>query len=182
MTSFRLFIAADHKYRRRGSSVAVAIVAGQAVVTIPTDILMLIIHVGAVVFMTIYATENSIVGRIGMAIGTGVPFTAVLPGIYRKILVVMVPGGRTPRICNMALIAGNGKLCGEVGRIGGLVIIALMTTDTGIRGVLIISLVTGTALRGNQGMRPGKRVDAVMVKTSTDPRQGIGTVTIEAGG
>lgn len=141
---------------------------------------MLIVHFGPVVFMTIYTTENGIVGWIGMTIGTGIPLTPVLTGINRKILVVMVPGSRLPGGGIVALIAGNRKLCGEMGWIGSLVVVVLMAAGTGIRGVVIIAQMARPALRGNRSMCPGERIYPVMVKTCTGPGQGVGTVTVEA--
>ena len=67
-----------------------ALETGIAVILVTADIIVLIIHICLVMFMAVNATEHGVIGRICMTIGTGSPFTVVLPGIYREILSVMV--------------------------------------------------------------------------------------------
>ena len=50
---------------------------GRAVVGITTDSVVLVIGICLVVRMTINTTELRIIGGIGMAVGTGLPFAVV---------------------------------------------------------------------------------------------------------
>ena len=58
-------------------AIGVAVKAGIAVVLVTAYLIVLIVHLGLVVFMTIYATEHGIVRRIRMAVSAGIPFTVV---------------------------------------------------------------------------------------------------------
>ena len=59
---------------------------GRAVIRISLRFMMLIVHVGLIVIMTINACKLDIVGGIGMALYTIIPCFSlvVFPGIYRK--------------------------------------------------------------------------------------------------
>lgn len=56
-----------------------AFIACLAVPDISTDSFMLDIHICLVMRVAIDATKNGIISRIGMAVGTGIPFPLVFP-------------------------------------------------------------------------------------------------------
>lgn len=76
-----------------------------------------------------------------MAIGTTVPLSFVFAGIDREILTIMVPVCRRPGSLGVAILAGGWKLGRSMGRIGGLVVLRLVASDTGIRGSVVIPVV-----------------------------------------
>lgn len=124
-----------------------AIVTCQAVVTIPRHAIMLIVHVCLVVFMAINATEDRIISRIGVAIGTGIPFSVMFSRVYGKILLIVVERRGYPDILGMAQFAIGRKLQGQVRGIVSLVIIGFMAPKAGIGCSRIISPVArGTVI------------------------------------
>ena len=80
------------------------------------------------------------IAGIGMAIGTTGPFPFMLPGIDRKPVSVMVECRRNPCVLIMAIGACCGKTSSDVIGIGGLVVIGLVASVTGIRGAVVISV------------------------------------------
>jgi hypothetical protein len=54
-------------------------------------------------------------------------------------------------------------------RVGGLVVVGLVTTFAGIRCVVVIAVVTGCTIVGDVLMRPGERVNGAMVKSRGCP-------------
>lgn len=57
----------------------------------------------------------------------------------------------------------------HVVRIGGLGIISVMATVAGIRGTVEIPVVTGITIAGNGNVRPGKRINRVMIEGRRHP-------------
>lgn len=85
-----------------GASGWVTLVAHLAVVRIPGDAAVFIVHVGLIVLMAINAAEYSIVRRVGMAVGTQIPYPGMFPGIDGEILPVVIKGRRYPGSLGMA--------------------------------------------------------------------------------
>lgn len=108
------------------------------------------------------AGKDGIVGRVGVAVGAGVPFTLVLTGIDREILVVVVKGRGCPGILGMAHFAIRRELCGCMWRIVGLVIIRLVTAITGVWRVVVIAVVTIGTLVCNGHMRSLQHIIVVV--------------------
>lgn len=110
------------------------------------------IIVGTGIGMTNGATENRVVGGVGMTFGALVPLVLVLATVNREILRIMVESGRIPGILTVALLAiGRETGRGMVG-IGRLIVVRLVTADTGIGCVVVVAVVTGCALVGNGGV------------------------------
>lgn len=126
------------------------------------------------------AGEDGIVGRVGVAVGAGVPFTLVLPRINREILVVVVKGRRCPGILGMAHFAIRRELCGCMWRIVGLVIIRLVTAITGVGCIIIIAVVTIGTLVCNGHMRSLQHIIVVMDRECRRLPVGIGGVALLA--
>lgn len=63
---------------RTSSTGRMAGIAGITVPRIASDPLVLVVHVGLVMRMAVDATENAVIVRIRMAVGTGFPLTAVI--------------------------------------------------------------------------------------------------------
>lgn len=59
-------------------SVGMTIKAGYAVIYVTGYTLVMLIRIRLIVFMAINAAEDRVVGRVGMAIGAGVPLPVVL--------------------------------------------------------------------------------------------------------
>jgi len=74
--------------------------ASIAVVHISSDAFVFVICFS--LLMASQARENGIISRIGMAIGTGIPFALVFSGINREIFAIMIESGRHPNILGMA--------------------------------------------------------------------------------
>jgi hypothetical protein len=67
-----------------------AIITGNAVIHISRDAGMLVVHFSLIVFMAIDAAEYSVIGRIRMAVGAGVPGSLMFTGVDRKVQAVMI--------------------------------------------------------------------------------------------
>lgn len=111
------------------------------------------IIVGTGVGMTNGATENRVVGGVGMTFGALVPLVLVLAAVNREILRIMVESGRIPGILTVALLAIGRKTGRGMVGIGRLIVVRLVTADTGIGCVVVVAVVAGRALVGNGGMR-----------------------------
>ena len=89
-----------------------------------------------------------------MAIGALIPFALVLATIDREILPVVIKSSRRP--CRFTVTTGT--IHGELGRcmvrIGRLVIVGRVAAGTGIRGVVVVAVVTSGTLVGNGCVRP----------------------------
>ena len=107
-----------------------AVIASSALIDIPGDPVMLLIHVGLVVLMTENAFKDFIIIGINVTIGAKVPFALVAPGINGEIEVIVIPGGLLPVGGIMALFAVGGKSGCRVIGIGGVVIIILVAGKT----------------------------------------------------
>lgn len=125
-----------------------AAVTGRAVVGITGNSIVLVVDLVLVaVLMTIDATEDLVIACICMAVGTKRPCSGMLPRIDREILGIMVKRGRTPGSGGVTHLAISRKLRRGVGRIVGLNIIILMTTNTGIRDRSVIPVMALLAAR-----------------------------------
>lgn len=110
-----------------------------------------------------------------MTVGTQGPMTGMATGIDRKILPVMVERRRTPCSLCMALFTVGRELCSSMRRIGGLVVICLVTSVTGIRDVVVIAVM---AYRTRQGcMSPGQHIVVVMDRESSRCPTRVGCMT-----
>ena len=140
-----------------GTSGGMAGIAGQAVVLITANAVMGIVHIRLVMGMAIDTGEDSVVRRVGMAIGAEGPGTLVFPGIDREILAIVIKSSRLPGSRIMTGLAVGTELCRSM---------------IGIICIVIIRLVTAYAIR-----RKGIVVNSVMTLVATDrgmcSRQGI---------
>mgnify|MGYP003382961854 CR=1 FL=1 len=85
------------KWERSSVPIRVAIVASVAVVCIPGNPIMVVVHrILVVVFMAIDATERTEITRGRMAFHAGVPFPIVGAAVDPEVLGVMVERGRVP--------------------------------------------------------------------------------------
>ena len=76
-----------------------------------------------------------------MAICAGIPFSVVGSGIDREIGIMYREGSRFPaRRGGMAIAAGGRQPDGSVVRIGGLVVVRLVTGYTGGRNIAVIAV------------------------------------------
>ncbi len=93
--------------------------------------------------MTNRTTERGVIARRGMAVGTLIPFAFMAAAINGKIHAIVVESCRFPGRFAMATGAVGRELCRFMVGICGLIIIVDMTAGTGIRSVIIITLVAG---------------------------------------
>ena len=67
----------------------------------------------------------------------------------------------------------HGTIRGEIElhvvRIGGLGIICVMTTVAGVGCIVEVAVVAGITIAGNGSMRPGKRINCVMIEGRRHP-------------
>lgn len=100
------------------------------------------------------AGKLGIVGRVGMAVYTLIPFALVLATVDRKVFHVMIKRGWLPGGLGVAGNAISRELQGLVIRIRGLIIIRLVAAGTGIRRIVIIPIVASRTIIGDHGMCP----------------------------
>ena len=82
-----------------------AAVAGQAVVLVAGNSLMMAVGIGPVMLMAINAFEYREVAEIDVAVGAGAPTSKVSPRIDGEILGIVNPGGWDPGRCCVAGLA-----------------------------------------------------------------------------
>ena len=112
-----------------------------------------------------------------MTLVTGIPFLTVGPGIDRKILAVMIPGGLIPRNGVMAIFTGRRKSGSLMVRVVRSVVFCFVAGKT-IGGCIGITILM-TAVTGNAQMRSGKRESGIIV-IEIRRRPGSGTVADRA--
>jgi hypothetical protein len=121
-------------------TVWMAIQTCNAVVFVTGNVIVFVVHFWLTV--TLEATENSIVARIGVAIGTGIPFTVMLPAVYWKIQRIVIEGRGFPNILAVAKFALCGELRLLVRRVIGLVILLFVTSEAGVGRIIVIAGMT----------------------------------------
>lgn len=121
--------------------------AGGAIVRITANAVVFFVGIG--IGMAGDAGEFCVIGRIGMAIRTLIPFAFVFAAIYRKMLAVVVESRRHPGIFPVAIGAIGRKIQGYVVGVVGIVVIVGMATRAGIGGVVVIAVVAGGAFVGD---------------------------------
>ena len=116
-----------------------------------------------------------------VATGTGVGRVVIVPSGMTKGAIVgnrnMRPGkwidgavikrGRHPCGLGMAILTGGGQLVGRVIRIGRAVIISLVTTYAGVRCIVVIAVVAGSAIVGNSRVCPIQWVVIIVDRESS---------------
>lgn len=90
--------------------------------------------------------------------------------VQRIIIVVNREGGRLParRCCVTHGTIRRYVQC-RVLRVGALVIIGRMTTIAGIRGIVVIAVVTGVAIIRNRNMCSCKRINDIVIESRRHP-------------
>ena len=78
--------------------------------------------------------------------------------------VVMIETRGNPRVFRVAILTVGRELRSFVVRIGGSIVVGQVTANTGIGRVVVIAIMTGSAVVGNGGMRSVERIENVMVK------------------
>lgn len=140
------------------------LVTGVAIVRISGHTSMFVIHVSPViVFMTVDTAKDVVVIRIGVAFRTSGPFISMFPAVYRKILSIVIEGGRHPGVLAVAGFAIGRKLRGLMIRVVRLVVIIQVAAHTGVGRVVVISVVTGGTIILNVPVSTQQRIEPVMV-------------------
>ena len=134
---------------------------GVTVVQISADAVVLVICFG--VDMAIGTRHLRIIGRVGMAIDTLIPFAVVGAAVDGEILPVVVEIGRRPTGFIMATCAICGELCGLVVGIGRLVVIGVVASETGIGRIVVIPVVASRAVVGDHGVRAVEGIIVVVI-------------------
>src|SRR6186713_3248789 len=112
-----------------------AAVAGGALVGVAGDAAVVLVHLGPIrVLVAEDALEDLVVACRDMAVGAARPAAAVLAGVDGEVAAVVVPAGGAPRARRVARLAIARERRGLV---------------VGIRGALVVVLVTGVARCGS---------------------------------
>ena len=143
--------------------------------------------IGFRIDMTAYTGIILVIARSRMAFCTLIPNTRVSTAVNRKILIVMVKGGRYPTTLTMTTGTIRRKLRRNMVRIFRVVVICLMTAHAGIRCLRVITVVTSCTIIGYDGMGSVEYVIIVVVRHAcrcpTGSRRVAGdTVVTEAQG
>lgn len=142
-------------------SCGVASQAGGTIVGVSRNAIVVIIRLR--IHVAGDAGKLCIIGRIGMAVDTGIPFAFVFATVDREVLAVMIECCWDPtRFAVASCTVGREHQCPMV-RIDGLVIVGLMASGTGGWSVEIISIVTYGAIVGDQRMRPIQRIEIIVI-------------------
>ncbi len=126
--------------------------ASRAAVSVATYAIVIIVCLWVGVASS--AAEFCIICRIGMAVGTGTPFTLVFSTVNREKLGVVVKSRGRPGGFAVATGTIGGELRGRMVWIGGRVVIRSVTARAGIRRSIVVAVVTGGAIVRNNRMRP----------------------------
>ena len=139
-----------------------AIKTGLAVVGISRHSIVVISYFhGIVMLMAIYTAEQCEIAGNGMTFDALIPCTFVISTENGEVLTVVVPGRWRPCVLSMAAFAVGRELGRLVIRIVRIVVLALVATETGSRGVDVIPVVAGIAVVGDSCM--GARQHIVIV-------------------
>lgn len=115
-----------------------------------------------IMFVTIDATKCRKIPRIRVAVHALIPFPLVFSTVDREILLIMVETGGLPGRFGVTILAGGREARRRVFGTVGRVVIGGMATKTGIRGIVVIPVVAGSTLIGNQSMCPIQRIIIVV--------------------
>ena len=96
------------------------------------------IVVGFGIGMATQAIEDGKIGRIGVALGTLIPFVFVLAAVNREIHAVVIKIGRHPGGFIVTILASRRETRYRVVGIVGLGIIRLVATIAGIRDRIVV--------------------------------------------
>lgn len=124
-------------YARAASYSGMATIARLTVVLIILPITVFIVHLGLIVFMTIDALKELVIGRVHMAGRAALPFFAMFAGVNSEILAVMIERRRQPGVQGMA---------------GGAIVREIQRHMVGIRRPLEIRLMASKTIRGCTGI------------------------------
>ena len=113
--------------------------------------------------MAVRTGHFGIVGRIAVTIGALIPFTLMISAVDREVLGIVIEIGGCPGCFIVATGAIGRKLCRNVVRVGGIVVIIGMAARTGIRGIVVVPVVTRCTVIRNACMRSIQRVVAVVI-------------------
>lgn len=114
-----------------------AAITGLAVVLIILPVAVFVVHLGLIMFMTIDALKELVIGRVHMAGCAALPFFAMLTGINSEILAVMIKRCRQPGVHGVA---------------GSAVVRKIERHMVGIRRPLKVRLMAGVTIRGCAGI------------------------------
>ena len=81
----------------------------------------------------------------------------------RKVGRIVIEGRRLPAVFRMTGHTIGGKLRGNVVRITRLVIILLVTANTGIGRIDVIAIVAGRTIIGNHRVRTVQRIEIIVI-------------------
>ena len=154
--------------------------AGYTIIGISRSALMLVVHIGLIVFVTADAGENGKIGRGVMTLRAQCPSVFVVTAVNRKILAVVIKGRWRPGSYRMARFTFLRKLCGQVIRIGCGIILGAMAPVTGVWCAGVIPFMAQRTIVTDGGMRSGKRIIVIMDREGSRDPAGIGGMTIIA--
>ncbi|RMG41332.1 MAG: hypothetical protein D6732_02630, partial [Methanobacteriota archaeon] len=149
-------------------TVGMTIITRLTVILISSNVTMFIIHALLIVFMAENTFEDCIIVGLYMTIGTGIPFILMFSGINGEILPIVIPGDLIPVGGIMTLLTIRGEIRCLMIRLGGVIVIRLMTGITIGRGIGISIRMTIIAL---QSRVPSRQLEAcqIMVKIRRSP-------------
>ncbi len=105
------------------------------------------------IIMTNNAVEYRKIACSCVTIHTLIPFIFMFPTVNRKILLVVVKSGWLPGRFAMTILTSGREARRTVFRIIGQIIIRLVAAYAGIGRIVVITMVTGSAIIGNGCMR-----------------------------
>ena len=155
--------------------------AGQTgIILVKVSAYSLVFLIGLRIYVTVDASHLGIIGRIAVAVCTLVPLSLVLATVNRKISSIVIKSGRHPGRLTVTGGTVVRKLCCPVIRIPGLVVVRLMAADTGIGRIVVVLIVTSTAIVPDQCMSSLQRIKLIVyIETGWTPA-GCGRMTADA--
>ncbi len=108
------------------------------------------------------ASKFCIIRRICMTIRAGIPFTLVFAAVYREILSVVVEIRWRPGVFSVARCTIRRELRSGMVGVGRGIIIRRMTTRASVRRRVVITVVAGSAVVGNAGVRSIQRIKSIV--------------------
>lgn len=103
--------------------------AGRALPDVSGTTLVVVSHIGLVVFVTEYAFKNRVVGGIDVAVITVVPFFPMFARVNREVLRVVIPVRRGPRCRCVTGLAIGREIRRRMIRAGSAIISTLMARE-----------------------------------------------------